>query len=627
MSAIAGIYRFDGSKLENAVLSRMIAPLVPHGPDYTGVWAQDSMGLGQCSLWNTPESPFEKYPLLSADGQLVLVADARLDNRAELLRDLSLSHTGTIGDGELILLAYQKWGENCPEKLLGDFAFAIWDARRRALFCARDHFGVKPFYYFESRGFFAFSSEIKAILTLPEIPRKLNDRMMAHHLLWLEENQEITFYEGIYKLSPATTLTVYPGKIQKRKYWSLDARRKTRLQSDQDYSEAFREIFIESVRCRLRSYGKAGSLLSGGLDSSAVTSVARLLLEKEGKALDTFSAIFENAPSSDERVYIRQLTTLPSVRSHEIPLDGSAPFFEIKENFKHLDEVHNYDLTMGWGGIYPEAQKLGVRVLLDGDGGDEVVFRGYLRLAELLKEFRWVEYWKTLNGLSKNIGRSRRDLFISQSVRPLVAPSFLYAWRHLRWGHRALWFERDLLNPVFAKKVGLEEMESQQIREETSPSRSVSEDHFKALTSGSVSYAFGIMAPAAAAFGIEHRYPFHDVRLAEFCLSLPSDQKLYRGWTRVVMRRALEGILPDALRWRGGKTYATDDFVYRLHRFEKEALDRIFLKNPSRIEPYFNLGMIRKKYESFLAKPEYKTAVVLWQAAMLSLWLEDTQFS
>src|SRR5262245_20600165 len=161
----------------------MVASVAHRGPDASGSWCQGAVGLGHRMLWTTPESLSEKLPLANQAGDLAITADARIDNRDELTAALGLPPHSGVTDSMLILLAYEHWGEHCPEKLLGDFAFAIWDGRKRVLFCARDHFGVKPFYYCHSGRLFAFASEIKALLSLPEVPRRLNEVRVADYLV------------------------------------------------------------------------------------------------------------------------------------------------------------------------------------------------------------------------------------------------------------------------------------------------------------------------------------------------------------------------------------------------------------------------------------------------------------
>ena len=177
MSGIAGIYYLDGRPVEGMDVQRMIDSIAHRGPDGCGVWTDGSVGLGHRMLWTTPESLHEKLPLTNKSGDLTITADARIDNRDELISALNFNGRPreTITDSEIILAAYEKWGEKCPEELLGDFSFAIWDKRKQIVFCGRDHFGVKPFYYHLSEKIFTYASEIKAMLCLQHVPRRLNE--------------------------------------------------------------------------------------------------------------------------------------------------------------------------------------------------------------------------------------------------------------------------------------------------------------------------------------------------------------------------------------------------------------------------------------------------------------------
>ena len=185
MSAIAGILYFHGAPLEPGLIEKLTSAMKRRGPDAQTHWMQASVGLGHCMLRTTPESIEEHQPLFSQDKNLVLVFDGRLDNRDELRRDLIAA--GAVlrdhSDAELALQSYAAWGEDCPSRLLGDFAFAVWDARRQRLFCALDHMGARPFYYALDKQFFAFASEEEALLELPGVSRQPNEAMILHMLV------------------------------------------------------------------------------------------------------------------------------------------------------------------------------------------------------------------------------------------------------------------------------------------------------------------------------------------------------------------------------------------------------------------------------------------------------------
>lgn len=295
MSGIMGIYYLGDRPVDREDLGMMVETLAHRGPDGADIWIDNSVGFGHRMLWTTPESLLEKLPLANSTGDLIITSDARIDNRDELISKLQLNNCASekITDSQLILAAYEKWGEQSPEHLLGDFAFAIWDKRQQSVFCARDHLGVKPFYYYYQAGkAFIFASEIKALLCLQQVPRQLNEVRIADYLTLTMEDRAITSYQDILRLPPAHSMVVSQSGMEIKSYWELDPHREIKMDSNEAYAEKFREIFTEAVRCRLRSAFPIASQLSGGLDSSAVTCVARDLLAEKIKLRYTQSPLF-----------------------------------------------------------------------------------------------------------------------------------------------------------------------------------------------------------------------------------------------------------------------------------------------------------------------------------------------
>lgn len=276
MSGILGIFNLDGRPVDPQCLKDMWSILSHRGPDGGSVWMDGAIGLGHQMLWTTPESLIEQMPFIKPGPGLAIVADARIDNREELITKLALKNEPATSrtDSQLILSAYEKWGEDCVDRLIGDFAFAIWDGRAQSLFCARDHFGIRPFYYFYKNGScFLFATEIKSLLTVPIVPRRLNETRVADYLDSFVEDEEITFYQDIKRLPRSQLLRISRTACKFRQYWSLDPKHEIRFSSNEEYAEAFREQFFQAVACRLRSAFPVGASLSGGLDSSDRKSV------------------------------------------------------------------------------------------------------------------------------------------------------------------------------------------------------------------------------------------------------------------------------------------------------------------------------------------------------------------
>lgn len=263
MSAIFGILNLDGQPVDVQNLNRMKQAMAYWGPDGSGMWSEGAVGLGHLLQHNTPESLYESLPRRDGSGTLILTAGARLDNRDELFRALNVhaNEQARMADSALILNAYQKWGTDCPTHLLGDWAFALWDARQRRLFMARDHYGVTGLYYYRDRRRFLFASSLKGLLALPSLPCPLNPAILAQRGAGFQ-NDAATPYQGISLLTPAQAMTVTVGfpKTDLWHYWHLKDVPEVRFGSDEAYLHAFMEVYSEAVRCRLRCHRAIGTM-------------------------------------------------------------------------------------------------------------------------------------------------------------------------------------------------------------------------------------------------------------------------------------------------------------------------------------------------------------------------------
>ena len=601
MSGILGIFYRDGRSVEREYLKEMVNSLAHRGLDRQDIWISNYIGLGNCLRWTTPESLLENMPIDRSDN-FIITADLRLDNRRELIAslDFDADRSDKITDSELVLATYQKWGEDCADRLLGDFAFVIWDKRSQRLFCARDHYGVKQLYYYCSDRLMVFATEIKALLCLSEVPRRLNEVKVADYLLPLFEDREITFYQGIYRLPPAHCLIVGRQQKQLRQYWSFDPEKNISLGSDAEYAEAFREIFTEAVSCRLRSAYRLGTLLSGGLDSSSITCVARGLLKSKPKArLSTFSAVFNRVTECDESYYIDSVVEQGGIEPHYVKGDRFGPLSDWQQMVWHQDEAYYAPNLFLHCELYRAAQQQDVRVLLDGFDGDTTVSHGIAYLAELTRSGNLAYLIPEVMGLARNFERSPWQMLWRHGFEPIVPPIVR------RLGNKVLSKNNSiksslLLQGDFARRIQLKQR-LQQLRQGRSHLPQTSrEAHYLRLTSGVMPFALEAADKAAAAFGIEPRYPFFDKRLTEFCLALPPEQKMYQGWTRIIMRRAMAGILPSKIQWRGGKSNLGPNFQHGL-QLGQEKLDRIYNQDLSLIEDYVDLDSLRSLYQRFAA--------------------------
>lgn len=626
MSAIVGICSRNDGPVPSSSLETMLLSLTHRGTDGVGAWHGENIGLGHRLLRTTSESLYENLPIVENGGSLVITADARIDNRDELLRALQMKERSPqeIGDGEIILRAYEEWGEGCPEKLLGDFAFAIWDGSRQRLFCARDHFGVKQLYYYASENFFVFATEIKTLLCLPQVPHRLNEERIADYLLSLVEDQQATLYEGIYKLPPAHWLIVNRRELRQRRYWSLDAARELRLKTDAEYQEAYLSHFREAVSCRLRSDRPPGSTLSGGLDSSAIACMAReIIKERGGEPLKTFSAVYSEATECDERFYINSVVSQGDVE----PCYGQADCHSPLTNWGEVAERHdepfwNPQMALHWA-LYEAAREQRVNVLLDGFGGDAVVSHGVSYLNELACTGRWVKWVMEARQYAGRANDSFWELFKWRGLAPL-APAFIWnGWRAInRRKESTEQFNGVPLRPEFVARINLKSRLASLEEKAALPVRSSRQTHCQQLSTGLWSFSLGVVDRATALFNIERRHPFLDRRLVEFCLALPARQKMRQGWTRWIARASLANILPPEVQWRAGKTNHSSNFNNMMLTSDSKVLEEIVIRPPDSIAQYVDIDTLRRLYYRYLSYTENKDGFILWRIAKLAIWLE-----
>ncbi len=671
MSGIVGLYYLNNRPLESLHLERMATSIAHRGPDEAGTWQRGPVGLGQRMLWTTPESLDEKLPLAAYNNNLAITADARIDNRAELITRLELNDcpAADIADSHLILAAYEKWGDHCPEHLAGDFAFAIWDNRRQSLFCARDHFGIKPFYYYQSEQLFAFGSEIKALLTLPDITPRLNELMVGYHLAAVVGDNAVTFYQDIFRLPPRHSLTITPEGAQLQPYWTPDPSRELRLGSDEEYAEAFREIFREAVTCRLRSAYPLGSELSGGLDSSSVTCMARKVMMEQGnqQPLHVFSAVNKDIPEADESEFINAVLAQGNMKPHTVYLDNISPLADMERVFWKGDETFTTPTVYIPWELCRQAQAQGVRVLLSGLDGDTLVSHGWEYLIDLARTARWddfaretkaidkhqhlpnkelllidygfpyltemarkgrlIAFMQGVNGLSKHFNIGRRGLVRTYGLKPLAPAPIKRAWQALRGRSQPAQNGNSFINPDFARRIALDEHLASIAYTQSDLQPTARAEQSQAFISDVLPYMFEWSNRTRSTFSIEDRHPFADKRLAEFCLALPPEQKLHQGWTRLIMRRGMEGILPEKIQWRPGKTASSLPFINGFSDIAEGLLEDVIVKEQAQLQAYVNIDPLRRLYNRFLARKATEADIMqIWQATTLALWLRHTRF-
>lgn len=411
MSGIAGIIHFDGAPVAPGEIGKMTTALAHRGPDGISHWVKGSVALGQCMLHTTPESLEESQPLTNEDESLALVMDGRVDNWQELRREL-LSLNSLLrdrSDAELVLRAYELWGRYCLQKIDGDFALVIWDARRQEAFCARDRMGNKPFNYHWNGKTLVFASELHAILALPWVPQQLNEGMLVEYLVSEWHTRDETLWLGILRLVAAHTLVATREGLADSSYWQPRLDTPLVYRKDEDYFEHYREVFVDSVRRLSRSHLALACEVSGGLDSSAVFCIAAQLLRGDrlrAPGVEGFTLAFEGDSPANELAFARAAGAHVGMPIHEIPPTIAPP--QWYSNRAHTNrDFPWYPNGIMLSGLIRAAQARGSRVILNGAGGDEWLEGTRMYYAEELSHRRWGALWQCYRADVRAFGKGQ----------------------------------------------------------------------------------------------------------------------------------------------------------------------------------------------------------------------------
>jgi asparagine synthase (glutamine-hydrolysing) len=578
MSAIAAIYNFDRRPAELALLERITESAAYRGPDAGGIWHDGRAGLGHRMLRTTPESLREKQPLVDESAKLALVMDGRVDNREELIADLRARGARLVDetDAEIVLRSYEIWREDTPRRIIGDFSFVIWDGREQQLFCARDPFGIKSFYYYHDPRRFLCASELHQILEDETIPRKPNEGMVGEYLADRITSRTETLYEGIFRLEAGHYLVIRQNGLVKRRYYDIDPQSRIEYRSDQEYADHFLQLFKQAVARRMRSCTPVGAELSGGLDSSSVACTVQLLLNSgvtSAPGFETFSGVFPGLPC-DESDYIAAVIDKAGLRANLLPPVPTPPDKWATDARRYRD-FPGYANGLVNEAVRESARAKGVRVILTGVGGDEF-FGGSFRYAtDLLCRLRlWAlagyirdELVRRQILFSRPAGLTGLSGLIREMIRPLLPAPAARLLRLLR-GHNVV---PSFINREFAKRNRLAERLTQ--TERPPNTFSFAQGHiYSGLHDGLICQAAEQSSRLDGAYGIESRHPFYDRRIVEFAFAIPEEQHRQHGWTKFVLRNAMREILPESVRQRRTKAEFSSTLVDELEAAGGEGL-------------------------------------------------------
>jgi asparagine synthase (glutamine-hydrolysing) len=576
MSALAAIYNLDGRPVSHEILRRMRDSSSERGPDAATEWVSLSnslsaaeggrVGLAHRMLFTTAESLEERQPWPDESGRIVLIYAGRVDNGEDLRREF-VAHglpPRNGSDAELLLRAYQRWGENFPAHVLGDFALVLWDESRQTLFCARDVAGIGQLHYFTDGNVFLCASEVSQLLRYFDSPPAPNEGMIAGYFAARIGNLEETIYQGIFRLAAGCSLSVSPSGVRKNRYWDYNPRHAVSYQTDGQYAEHFLELFREAVRCRTRSYKTVGLLLSGGLDSSAVGGVLHSL-QREGQLLapgiELYSMVFPGM-DCDESPYIKICADSWGTPSHLLEPDADASTIaSVTEEIARTQVLPEGPSPRGLRSIRRLVRERGVRVVLNGWGADELLTGSQFHHADLLAALRIPSMIRQLRA-EHRLGRMTLGTFLRYGVGPLVPEEWRRARR--RWNQRLGGFGPSLggqdlppsvappwIAPDFAKRAGLADRP-------LGPAIPPFPTHAQRSIYRDCRDHYGILdletyEPRWADWQVQVRSPFLHRPLMEFCLAIPEEQRWRGAWTKYVLRKAMAPFVPGEILRRTDK--------------------------------------------------------------------------
>jgi asparagine synthase (glutamine-hydrolysing) len=612
MSVQAGILSFDGEPIARDSLTRIGGSLAEYGPDGETTYCDGPLGLLYRPFHTTEESTMERQPHASTGGNIVSF-DGRLDNREELMLQLSGALTGDKTDVGIVATAFDRWGTDCFARLVGDWAISVWNHRHRELVLARDYMGIRHLFYHLSPDRVTWCSHL-APLALCRKNLTLCDRYIAGYLAF-DPEAHLTPYQEISAVPPGQFVRIQRAKLTIHRFWFYNTKRPLRYRTDAEYEEHYRYLFCQSVRRRLRTRSAILADLSGGFDSTSIVCMADQILKKEGaetRRVDTFSFYDPAEPDEDD---LRHLTKVENHRGRagfrvnlkgcgDSLLFGDAPFAaspnfagraEIKVAVSQILQEHKY------------------RVVLSGRGGDE--FNGQalnprVQMADLLLHLRFVELAKQLTAWSLLIRKRPWIQLLFQTLLQL-APTRIHA-RLSQQGKIDPW-----ISPAFAKQHGMSALQMGSTTGVSSVLPSVRDAVHTIVT---LSRQTSSLEPSV----IENRYPYLDQQLVEFLTTIPLDQLLRPGQRRSLMRRSLAELLPSDVLARKTKSQVSRCFAVTLEKHWKE-VEHLLDRPVSSGCGYFLTAPLR---DALVAVKNGQTSpylLRLLRAITLEIWLRSAE--
>ena len=654
MCGITGIFHLDGQAVDAHALRSMADALRHRGPDDEGyalfnpasgeslhLKGPDSPNgvalstISQFSILNSSFSvalaerrlaildlsPAGHTPMTTPDGALTISFNGEIYNFIELRAELRAHGHAfrTSGDTEVLLAAYREWGEQCVTRFNGMWAFALWDAPRRKLFCSRDRFGVKPFYYTHDGHTFTFASEPKALFAGGHIAPTPNATVLMDFLAGYEASDATAcMYDKVQQLPGGHSLVIEEGKLRVQRYWSLPVNPDIGPATlDMRKIDELRALLTDAVRLRLRSDVPVGTCLSGGLDSSAIVVLMNTLMRDEhniaqelaGEHQKTFTACYDDA-EADERTFAEMIVRQTNAQWHKTFPSAEGLLADLDRFIWHHDEPPITSSIYAQWCVMRAVREGGVTVTLDGQGSDELL-AGYLP---------YEVYWSQLlrgGQIGRLVGEARATAQVgSRPVADIAKRALAYqlpilVQRRMQAGRR----ERMLGLSHETVSAAIE----RHARNFDGDTKVNLPKHLHALTMNNLPRLLRVEDRNSMAFSVESRTPFLDVRLAEFISQLPASYRIHQGWTKFALRKALDGILPKEITWRRDKKgFATPERAWM--RALRPRIQAMFHDAP-RTVGLLDMDVVRRTVANDDFANDRLASASAWRWFAAELWL------
>ncbi len=594
MCGIAGIINKNNQPVDEHRLKMMTNMVVHRGPDNQGFYVHQNIGLGHRRLSIIDLSHTGDQPMKLGD-DYVITYNGEIYNYIEIREELiKLGYSfSTQSDTEVILNAYKMWGTKCVEKFNGMWAFAIYDIKNKIVFCSRDRFGVKPFYYTIKGGSFYFGSEIKQFIGLHSTWKANKSVLMDYLIFNLLDHTDECFFEGIKKLQGSHNLVynLEKNKFKISKYYKIKINKNIGALNEDDSIQTLRTQINNSVQFRMRSDVKVGTCLSGGLDSSYIAALAS---KKYNNANEKFIAITAQSldKREDETVFAEKVvnssnlnwvTTKPTAEDFigvldEVIYNQEEPFISPSVYMQHF--------------VMKKAREAGIVVLLDGQGADELLL-GYQRYLGA--------YFKSLPkiDLLSNILKSKNQYGVSAFAM------LKYHWYFTSYSVR---YKRNISRFSNVSKEYLDCVNRGMIRQMTNSYKDINELQQLEIFSTQLPSLLRFEDKNSMANSIESRLPFLDWNFVETALSINNSFKIKDGWSKYILRKSMEGQLPDDITWRKSKIGFNAPTSIWFHHFNN--IDSIIHKST----------ILNKIFNNKI--PHYQDDNVKWRLINIARWEE-----